>query len=284
MCAHGWQASTAIKAVYRYFPIRLTGLSLNFACRHNAHEPMTRPSAIIADDEPRLAEDLASRLRAAWPQLDVVTIAANGLDAAAAIAAHQPAFAFLDINMPGLDGIQVAKLAQTTRVIFVTAHAEYAVTAFEAAAVDYLLKPVSNERLARCVARLLQPRTAVMDVGALTALLSQPAQSYLEWLTVRLGDTTRLVAVNEVLYFRAGDKYTEAVTATEGHLVRTSLKELLEQLPPRRFVQIHRSVIVNLREIERIEHNVLGRPQLHLKKGAGVLSVSRSFAAQFRQM
>jgi len=245
---------------------------------------MTRPSAIIADDEPRLAEDLAAQLRAAWPQLDIVTIAANGLDAAAAIAAHQPGFAFLDINMPGLDGIQVAKLAQTTRVIFVTAHAEYAVTAFEAAAVDYLLKPVSNERLARCVARLLQPRTAVMDVGALTALLSQPAQSYLEWLTVRLGDTTRLVAVNEVLYFRAGDKYTEAVTATEGHLVRTSLKELLEQLPPRRFVQIHRSVIVNLREIERIEHNVLGRPQLHLKKGAGVLSVSRSFAAQFRQM
>jgi DNA-binding LytR/AlgR family response regulator len=245
---------------------------------------MTRPSAIIADDEPRLAEDLAAQLRAAWPQLDIVTIAANGLDAAAAIAAHQPGFAFLDINMPGLDGIQVAKLAQTTRVIFVTAHAEYAVNAFEAAAVDYLLKPVSNERLARCVARLLQPRTAVMDVGALTALLSQPAQSYLEWLTVRLGDTTRLVAVNEVLYFRAGDKYTEAVTATEGHLVRTSLKELLEQLPPRRFVQIHRSVIVNLREIERIEHNVLGRPQLHLKKGAGVLSVSRSFAAQFRQM
>jgi DNA-binding LytR/AlgR family response regulator len=245
---------------------------------------MTRPSAIIADDEPRLAEDLAAQLRAAWPQLDIVTIAANGLDAAAAIAAHQPGFAFLDINMPGLDGIQVAKLAQTTRVIFVTAHAEYAVNAFEAAAVDYLLKPVSNERLARCVARLLQPRTAVMDVGALTALLSQPAQSYLEWLTVRLGDTTRLVAVNEVLYFRAGDKYTEAVTATEGHLVRTSLKELLEQLPPRRFVQIHRSLIVNLREIERIEHNVLGRPQLHLKKGAGVLSVSRSFAAQFRQM
>jgi DNA-binding LytR/AlgR family response regulator len=258
---------------------------LNFACRHNARELMTRPSAIIADDEPRLAEDLAARLRAAWPQLEVVTIAANGLDAAAAIAAHQPAFAFLDINMPGLDGIQVAKLAQTTRVIFVTAHAEYAVTAFEAAAVDYLLKPVSNERLAQCVARLSQPRTAVMDGAVLTALLSrQPAQSHLEWLTVRLADTTRLVAVNEVLYFRAGDKYTEAVTATERHLVRTSLKELLEQLPPRRFVQIHRSVVVNLREIERIEHNVLGRPQLHLKQGAGVLSVSRSFASQFRQM
>ena len=161
---------------------------------------MTHPNAIIADDEPRLAEDLAARLRFAWPQLEVVGIAANGIEAAAAIAAHQPAFAFLDINMPGLDGIQVAKLAQTTRVIFVTAHAEFAVTAFEAAAVDYLLKPVSDERLAHCVARLSQPRTAVMEVGALTALLSQqPAHPHLEWLTVRLGDTTRLVAVNEVL-------------------------------------------------------------------------------------
>lgn len=246
---------------------------------------MTHPSAIIADDEPRLAEDLAARLRTAWPQLNLIAVAANGLEAAAAIAAHQPDFAFLDINMPGLDGIRVAKLAQATRVVFVTAHAEFAVSAFEAAAVDYLLKPVSDERLAQCVARLSQPRASLMDPGALTALLSQqPAQPSLEWLTVRLGDTTRLVAVNEVLYFRAGDKYTEAVTATESHLVRTSLKELLEQLPPRRFVQIHRSVLVNLREIERIEHNVLGRPQLHLKKGAGVLSVSRSFAPQFRQM
>src|ERR1700674_3507490 len=209
---------------------------------------MTRPSAIIADDEPRLAEDLAARLRAAWPQLDVVTIAANRLDAAAALAAHQPAFAFLDINMPGLDGIQVAKLAQTTRVIFVTAHAEYAVTAFEAAAVDYLLKPVSNERLAQCVARLSQPRTAVMDVAALTALISQqPAQSHLEWLTVRLGDTTRLVAVNEVLYFRAGDKYTGAVPHANPHRAQPPLNELPEKPPPRRFVQIHRSVLVNLR-------------------------------------
>jgi DNA-binding LytR/AlgR family response regulator len=244
-----------------------------------------RPSAIIADDEPRLAEDLATRLRAAWPQLDIVAIAPNGLTAASAIAEYQPAFAFLDVRMPGLDGIQVARLAKDTRIIFVTAHDEYAVTAFEAAAVDYLLKPVSDARLAQCVARLLQPRTSVMDVAALTALLSQrPAPSFLEWLTVRLGDTTRLVSVNEVLYFRAGDKYTEAVTATERHLVRTALKELLAQLNPAQFAQIHRSVLVNLREIERIEHDMLGRTQVHLKKASEVLPVSRSYAARFRQM
>jgi DNA-binding LytR/AlgR family response regulator len=244
-----------------------------------------RPSAIIADDEPRLAEDLATRLRAAWPQLDILAIAPNGLTAASAIAEHQPTFAFLDINMPGLDGIQVAKLAQNTRIIFVTAHGEYAVTAFEAAAVDYLLKPVSDARLAQCVARLSQPRASLMDAATLTALLSrQPAQTFLEWLTVRLGDTTRLVAVNEVLYFRAGDKYTEAVTATERHLVRTALKELLAQLNPGQFAQIHRSVLVNLREIERIEHDVLGRTQVHLKQASEVLPVSRSYAARFRQM
>jgi DNA-binding LytR/AlgR family response regulator len=244
-----------------------------------------RPTAVIADDEPRLAEDLATRLRAVWPQLDIVAIAPNGFAAASAIAEHQPAFAFLDIRMPGLDGIQVARLARQTRVVFVTAHDEYAVTAFEAAAVDYLLKPVSDARLAQCVARLSQPRAAAIDPAALNALLTRPAaQSFLEWLTVRLGDTTRLVAVNEVLYFQAGDKYTEAVTASERHLVRTPLKELLEQLNPAQFAQIHRSTLVNLREIDHIEHDMLGRTQVHLKQAADVLPVSRSYAARFRQM
>jgi|HubBroStandDraft_1064217.scaffolds.fasta_scaffold46813_3 DNA-binding LytR/AlgR family response regulator len=244
-----------------------------------------RPTAILADDEPRLAEALATRLRAAWPQLDIIAVAPNGLAAASAIAEQCPSFAFLDINMPGLDGIQVAKLAQNTRIVFVTAHNEYAVAAFEAAAVDYLLKPVSDARLAQCVARLSQPPTSATDIAALTALLSRPpSNANLEWLTVRLGDTTRLVAVNEVLYFRAGDKYTEAVTATETHLVRTPLKELLEQLNRAQFAQIHRSVLVNLREIERIEHDVLGRTLVHLKRSDAVLPVSRTFAGRFRQM
>jgi len=228
-------------------------------------------TALIADDEPRLAENLA-----------------NGIAAVSVIAERQPTFAFLDIRMPGLDGIQVAKIARSTRVIFVTAFDEYAVTAFEAAAADYLLKPVSDARLAQCVARLAhgaQGATPSVDLTALTALLGQPAPAAaLEWLTVRLADTTRLVPVNEVLYFRSGDKYTEAVTAAERHLVRTPLKELLEQLGGRSFVQIHRGIIVNLRAVERIERDMLGRSRVHLKDHTDVLTISRSFLDQFKQM
>jgi DNA-binding LytR/AlgR family response regulator len=243
-------------------------------------------TAVIADDEPRLAEDLAARLRRLWPELDIVGIAANGIAAAETIAVARPTFAFLDIRMPGIDGIQVAKLVQGTRVIFVTAHDEYAVTAFEAAAVDYLLKPVSEARLVQCVTRLRQQAAKSPDLDALAALLaahSAPAAA-LEWLTVRLAETTRLVAVDEVLYFRAGDKYTEAVTSHESHLIRTPLKELLTQLNPRHFAQIHRSIVVNLHAVERIERDVLGRSQVHMRNSTEVLPLSRSFVDRFRQM
>jgi DNA-binding LytR/AlgR family response regulator len=242
-------------------------------------------TAVIADDEPRLAEDLAARLRHLWPRLNIIAVVTNGIAAAATITEHRPAFAFLDIRMPGIDGIQVAKLAQSTRVIFVTAYDEYAVTAFEAAAADYLLKPVSDARLAQCVARLTQQTAQPTDINALSALFArQSAPATLEWLTVRLADTTRLVAVNEVLYFRSGDKYTEAVTSRENHLIRTPLKELLAQLNPNHFAQIHRSIVVNLRAVERIERDVLGRSQVHLHDFKGVLPLSRSFVDRFRQM
>lgn len=241
-------------------------------------------SAIIADDEPRLATDLAERLRVIWPRLDILAVVANGLAAASVIAERQPTYAFLDIRMPGLDGVQVARMAGQTRIVFVTAHDEYAISAFEAAAMDYLLKPVSDARLAQCVARLQQQATQ-LDVGALSALLTRmPAATKLDWLTVRLGDVTRLVSVDEVLYFRASDKYTEAVTVTERHLVRTPLKELLEQLDPQRFAQVHRSIIVNLASVQHIERDVLGRSQIHLRNHADVLPLSRSFAERFRQM
>lgn len=242
-------------------------------------------TAIIADDEPRLAADLADRLQLIWPRLDIVAVVGNGIAAASAIAEHHPTYAFLDIRMPGLDGVQVARLAGQTRIVFVTAHDEYAVSAFEAAAVDYLLKPVSDARLAQCVARLQQQQASGPDIGALSALLARPSSSTsLDWLTVRLGDTTRLVAVDEVLYFRASDKYTEAVTATERHLVRTPLKELLERLDSHRFAQVHRSIIVNLPSVERIERDMLGRSQIHLRNHSDVLPLSRSFAERFRQM
>jgi len=242
-------------------------------------------TAIIADDEPRLAADLADRLRLLWPQLDIVAVVGNGIAAASAIAERRPTYAFLDIRMPGLDGVQVARMAGQTRIVFVTAHDEYALTAFEAAAVDYLLKPVSDARLTQCVARLQQQQTSQLDINALSALLSRSAVAgRLDWLTVRLADTTRLVAVNEVLYFRSTDKYTEAVTANERHLVRTPLKELLEQLNPQQFAQVHRSIIVNLGAVERIERDVLGRSQIYLRQHADILPLSRSFAERFRQM
>ncbi len=241
--------------------------------------------AIVADDEPRLAADLAARLRLTWPLLEIAAVVGNGIAAASAIAEHRPTYAFLDIRMPGLDGIQVARMAGQTRIVFVTAHDEYAVSAFEAAAADYLLKPVSDIRLMQCVARLRQQQAVLLDVGALSALLARaPTPARLDWLTVRLADTTRLVAVDEILYFRAGDKYTEAVTAMERHLVRTPLKELLEQLDPQRFAQVHRGIIVNLASVERIERDVLGRSGIHLRNHADVLPLSRSFAERFRQM
>ncbi len=242
-------------------------------------------TAIIADDEPRLAEDLADRLRLMWPQLDILAVVDNGIAAAGVIADLQPTIAFLDVRMPGLDGVQVAKLARQTRIVFVTAHDEYAVNAFESAAVDYLLKPVSDARLAQCVTRLRQQGTPGLDGAVLTTLLSaSPSPARLEWLTVRLADTTRIVAVAEVLYFRSTDKYTEAVTVSDRHLIRTSLKELLEQLNPQRFAQIHRSIVINLGAVERIERDVLGRSQVHLKQHGDVLPLSRGFAERFKQM
>jgi DNA-binding LytR/AlgR family response regulator len=243
------------------------------------------PTAIIADDEPRLAADLVSRLGSMWPQLEIVGVAANGIAAVGMMAELKPGIAFLDIRMPGLDGVQAARMAGNTRVVFVTAHDEYAVAAFESAAADYLLKPVSDARLMQCVVRLQQQAATPVDMRALTALLIRPAVATpLEWLTVRLADTTRIVAVTEVLYFRSTDKYTEAVTVGDRHLVRTPLKDLLEQLNPQRFAQIHRSIIVNLRAVDRIERDVFGRSQLHLRNHVDVLPVSRSFAERFRQM
>jgi DNA-binding LytR/AlgR family response regulator len=241
-------------------------------------------SAIIADDEPRLAADLSDRLRRVWPQLDILAVVGNGIAAAALIAERRPTFAFLDIRMPGLDGVQVARMAGATRIVFVTAHDEYAVTAFEAAAADYLLKPVSEARLAQCVARLQHTQASLIDVGALHALLRQPTlPATLEWLTVRRADTTRLVAINEIVYFRSSEKYTEAVTATERHLTRMTLKELLEQLNPQQFAQVHRSFIVNLASVERIERDIFGRSQIYLRGHADVLPLSRNFADRFKQ-
>jgi DNA-binding LytR/AlgR family response regulator len=241
-------------------------------------------TVLIADDEPQLAQDLARRLQRCWNDVEIVAVVDNGLTAVAELARLKPAYAFLDIRMPGLNGLEVAAAADGTRVVFVTAYEEYAVAAFEASAADYLVKPISDARLAQCVARLQQTAAAAPDLTALLQRLQQHRPAHLAWLHVGAGNTTRVLAVEEVLYFQAGDKYTEVVTANERHVIRMSLKELGQRLDPDRFTQIHRSTIVNLRAIERLDRDMLGRSLVHLKGHTDVLTVSRAYLARFRQM
>jgi DNA-binding LytR/AlgR family response regulator len=241
-------------------------------------------TVLIADDEPQLGEDLARRLKRCWTDVDIVAVVDNGLKAVAALRELSPQYAFLDIRMPGLNGLEVAAAAKTTRIVFVTAYEEYAVAAFTAAAADYLVKPVSDFRLAQCVLKLQRTSAPPEDLVSLLKRLDQPRPSYLTWLHTGLGNLTRVLAVDETLYFQAGDKYTEVITASERHLIRMSLKELKTRLNPDQFTQIHRSIIVNLRAIEKLERDVLGRTQIHLKNHADVIPVGRAYVGQFRKM
>lgn len=285
-------------------------------------------SAVIADDEPLLAAMLERMLRAAWPQLAIARIVHDGRAALQAIDGLRPDIAFLDIRMPALSGLEVAaELARgqgpLPALVFVTAYDQYAMDAFEAAAVDYLLKPVGEERLARCVARL-QARVAggarggtgaaggvaggaasagavrggsaggEPDLPSLLARLQQrldavaAAPGRLRFLRASLGDVTRQIPVDEVLYFEARDKYVAVVTRDASALVRLSLSELLDGLDPEQFTQIHRSTVVRLDAIDTIRRDLTGRSWVHLReKVAGRevrLAVSRQFAARFRGM
>jgi DNA-binding LytR/AlgR family response regulator len=241
-------------------------------------------TVLIADDEPQLADDLARRLKRCWSEAEIVAVVDNGVQALAELRRLNPQYAFLDIRMPGLSGLEVAAAAESTRIVFVTAYEEYAVDAFEASAVDYLVKPVSNARLAQCVLKLQQRFTPRVDVARLLTRLEQPKSAHLAWVHTGAGNTTRVFAVAEVLYFQSGDKYTEVVTAEGRHVIRTSLKELLRRLDPEQFAQIHRSTIVNLRSVSRLERDVLGRSLIHLKNHPDTLQVGRAYVSRFRQM
>ena len=241
------------------------------------------PSALIADDEPNLSAELASRLSRFWPELQIVAMPRDGVDALAQINERRPDFAFLDIRMPGIDGLKVAQLASEVRVVFVTAYDAHAVEAFEASAVDYLLKPVTDERLLRCIARLQRHGASTADAGAVASALQREAAP-IRWLTVGIKETTKLVSIDDVLFFQATDKYTEAVTSEHRHLIRTPLKELLLRLDGERFAQVHRGVIVSYAAIDRIERDLLGRMRIHLIGHDAVLPVSRAYGGLFKQM
>ncbi|HSO07693.1 MAG TPA: LytTR family DNA-binding domain-containing protein [Pelomicrobium sp.] len=249
----------------------------------------SRPTAILAEDEPLLADELAELLQTLWPQLRIVARAADGVAALGAIEAHQPDVAFLDIHMPLMSGIEVARqIAGRCHVAFITAYDEYAVEAFEAGAMDYVLKPPTAARLATTVqrlkARLQQPppdlRRALQDFVA-----SAPkAPRYLQWINASRGAAVRLITVEEILYFRSDQKYTLVVTADAEALIRKTIKNLVAELDPTMFWQIHRSAIVNVHAIDSVIRDERGNLTLRLKQRQETLPVSEAYTHLFQQM
>ncbi len=251
----------------------------------------TAPTALIADDEPHLAQYLKAQLAQAWPELQIVKIAANGVEAAAAIAELEPDLAFLDIQMPGLTGLEVAQgIEGSTRVVFVTAYDEYAVEAFEARAVDYLLKPLKAERLAACVARLREaPAAASGNEGDLAETLKRllPASSAptrMRFIRAAQGELMHQIPVGDVLFFHADDKYTVVQTATAEHLIRTPIFELAGQLDPDLFWQVHRSTIINLDHLAGTRRDEQSRLFIRVRGHGQELPVSRAYVHLFKAM
>ncbi|MET0617292.1 MAG: LytTR family DNA-binding domain-containing protein [Luteibacter sp.] len=251
---------------------------------------------IVAEDEKLLATALQRELAKAWPELDVVAVCEDGGEALEAIATHRPDVAFLDIRMPGLTGMEVAAAAAdsspNTLVVFVTAYDQYAVDAFERGAVDYLLKPVVADRLAQTVARL-RGRLAEAERHSrrtgdlardLIGRFDEPADEPLTWVTAGAGKATRLILVDDVIYFRADNKYTLVATAEGDALLTRPIRDLLRQLDPKTFRQVHRSTIVNLRQVASVERDDTGKGCLRLRGRPETLSVSQPFMAIFRAM
>lgn len=245
--------------------------------------------ALIVDDEPNLAAHLARLLATSWPELELLGTAHNGREALAKVEALSPDVVFLDIRMPGLSGLQVAaELPSHIHVVFVTAYDEYAVNAFEVAAADYILKPVTAERLATTIARvqamLNNNKAPTVELQQLVAQLKGDSPSYLQWLRAGLGDTTQLIAIDDVVYFQADKKYTSIFTSDAEHLIRMSIKDLEQQLDPNKFWRIHRGIIVNVTDIDQAKRDLRGRYQITLRRRSETLRSSVSYSQVFKQM
>ncbi|KAF1691132.1 LytR/AlgR family response regulator transcription factor [Pseudoxanthomonas koreensis] len=253
-------------------------------------------TALIAEDEAPQRRALHEQLLQAWPGLGVVAVCEDGVSALEAVEARRPAVAFLDIRMPGVSGLDVARavVAQGGLVVFTTAYDDYAVRAFEAGAVDYLLKPVQPARLQEAVARLRkrlderQSRDGGPDLRALVdeleSRLRPSGERLIRWITASAGDSVRMFAIDEVLFFQATEKYVRVVAASGEGVLRTPLKELLAGLDPDQFWQVHRGVVVRVQAIERVTRNELGRHSLSLKGHDERLPVSGAFLHRFRGM
>ena len=258
------------------------------------------PTALIADDEPLLRDHLRSHLGRLWPELAIVAEARNGREAVELFDLRAPQVVFLDVQMPGLNGVEAARsIGRRAEVVFVTAYEQYAVQAFTQGALDYLVNPFEAERLAdtvqRLKSRLQQPRDAaehpldaVLDELASElkrrAGLDGGARRHLRWIKASVGSTTRLIPVEQIAFLRSDEKYT--LVAWEGGeaLIRRSIRELADELDPQRFVQIHRSTIVNLHQVQQVIRGPNETAEVQLKGRSELLSVSRSYLHLFRQM
>jgi DNA-binding LytR/AlgR family response regulator len=260
---------------------------------------MAAARALIADDEDLPRAELRRMLAQAWPGLEIVAECEHGPAAVEAIAEQVPDVAFLDIRMPGSSGLDVARAAAgRCHVVFTTAYDNHAVAAFEAGAVDYLLKPIAADRLAQAVARVQQrlaARSAAPDLGSLveqiTARLraesaggAAAATPRLRWVSANVGDTIKLFGIDEILFFQSDEKYTRVVTASDEAHVRKPLKEIADGLDPELFWQVHRGTIVRASEITRAVRDELGRYTLHLKHHKETLAVSQAWAWRFKPM
>jgi len=260
----------------------------------------TPATALIADDEPLLRDALRRQLAIAWPALEVVAEARNGRDAVRLFDEHHPDICFLDVHMPGLSGVDAAKhIGRRAHLVFITAYDHYAVQAFAQGALDYLLKPVEAARLAETVSRLqerLQSSRPAINTELLLQQLSEQLEKMrdggrnetLRWIRAQAGKTVRVIAIEDVDFLRSDAKYTivgwrDGKRPTEA-VVRTPLKELLDQLDPDRFAQVHRSVVVNLRAISQVVRHDNETAEIHLKGRAEILPVSRNYLHLFRQM
>lgn len=272
---------------------------------------MIAATALIADDEPLLRESLSRALQQHWPELTVVATARNGREAVELFEIHAPDIVFLDVHMPGINGVEAARqIGRRAQLVFVTAYEQYAVQAFEQGALDYVVKPVDPVRLGDTVERLQERlrllrtgQSPVAQAGGLDAVIEQlaqrlaqdgslplstargaPAGGYLQWIRASVGSTLRLIPVEQILFMRSDEKYTLVVWEEGEALIRTPIRELIEQLDPQHFVQVHRSVVVNLHAISHVTRGPNETADLHLKKRSEVLPVSRSYLHLFRQM
>jgi len=256
-----------------------------------------RATALVADDEPLLREALVRLLGAAWPELDIVAQARNGREAIDLFDVHKPDICFLDVQMPGKTGVEAAQhIGRRAHLVFVTAFDQYAVQAFAEGALDYLVKPIEPARLADTVRRLqerLRAAQPALDPEALLQRLSMAlnpsAPQTLRWVRASVGATVRLIAVQDIDFLRADEKYTQVAWRDEAGkaceaVIRTALKDLLPQLDASQFAQVHRSVVVNLRAISHVTRSGNETADIHLKGRQETLPVSRTYLHLFRQM